>query len=96
FKQLTLEAGDNDTWQAIMDLMKQEEHDAGARSDYEAAILWRNAIYKLEHKLDIYDTEYVIDVLRTKLPKGKIEETVAHYRAKYDHIRGGQVEQRSN
>jgi hypothetical protein len=96
FKESTIEADDQTTWHAIIDLLKNEEQLAAARSDYEAAILWRNAIYKLEHKLDIYDAEYVIDVLRKKLPARKIEETIAKYKSQYDHIRGGQVEQRSN
>jgi hypothetical protein len=96
FQESTLEEGDKATWEAIIDLLKNEERLAAGQSDYEAAILWRNAVYKLEHKLDVYDTEYVVDILRKKLPEGKIEETLARYKAKYDYIRGGQVEQRSN
>jgi alpha-amylase/alpha-mannosidase (GH57 family) len=95
-KEATLERGDESTWKAFLDLMRREEQAAAGRADYEAAILWRDALYKLEHKLDIYDAHYVIDLLRTKLPQGEIEETVARYREEYDRIRGGQVEQRSN
>lgn len=96
FKEKTHEQGDTAQWQALLDLMSQQETAARDRRDYEEAILWRNAVYKLEHKLDIYDGWYVIDLLKTRLPKGKIEETVARYRADFDRIRGGQVEQRSN
>lgn len=82
--------------QAILDLLQREEVAAADRGDYEAAILWRDGRYKLRHKLDIYDVMYVLDILKKKLPAGEIERTVLSYRAKYDHIRGGQVEQRSN
>jgi hypothetical protein len=83
-------------WQAIIDLMHEQERLASKRRDYEEAILWRNAVYKLKHKLDIYDAWYVIDILRTRLPKGEIEETIARYKQEFDQIRGGQVEQRSH
>ncbi len=97
-RELTLEKGGADAavWDAYIHLMKTEERAAAKREDYEAAILWRNGIYKLEHKLDIYDAWYVTDLLKSKLPNGHIEEVIAEYKAKYDHIRGGQVEQRSN
>jgi len=96
FKELTLEAGDAGTWHAFLDMLRQEEAAAAERSDYEEAILWRNGVYKLENKLDIYDAIYIIDLLRRKLPKGEVEDTIAKYRKKYNRIRGGQVEQRSN
>ena len=94
----TLDKGGRDaaTWDAYMDLMKSEEKAAAKRGDYEAAILWRDGLYKLEHKLDIYDSWYVTDLLKSKLPNKRIDEVIAQYKAKYDHIRGGQVEQRSN
>ena len=96
FKEATLERGDEPEWQAFLDMMRGEEEAAAKRGDYEAAILWRNGIYKLQHKLDIYDSLYVIDLLRRQLPHGKVEDTIARYRRKFNRIRGGQVEQRSN
>jgi hypothetical protein len=96
FKERTLEAGDVGSWKAFIDLIKTQEKEAVARQDYEAAILWRDGLYKLEHKLDIYDSMYIIDLLRTRLPKGEVEEAVARYQVRFNHIRGGQVEQRSN
>jgi len=84
------------TWNAYIELMGAEEKAASGRGDYEAAILWRDAIYKLEHKLDVYEAMYVTDLLKSKLPNGQVEKVIAKYKAKYDHIRGGQVEQRSN
>jgi alpha-amylase/alpha-mannosidase (GH57 family) len=83
-------------WDAYVHILRTEEQAAAARGDYEAAILWRDGLYKLEHKLDIYDAWYVTDLLRFKLLNGRVEEVIAEYKARYDHIRGGQVEQRSN
>ncbi|HEY6737051.1 MAG TPA: hypothetical protein VI322_05030 [Candidatus Saccharimonadia bacterium] len=96
FKEKTAGAEGEATWRAIIDLMHERELAARERADYEEAILWRDAVYKLEHKLDIYDAWYVLDILRHRLPKGKVEETIKRYRAEFDRIRGGQVEQRSN
>ncbi len=96
FKELTLERGDKGTWHAFVEMMRSEEESAAKRGDYEAAILWRNSVYKLENKLDIYDSLYVIDLLRRQMPHGKVEDTLEKYKRKYNRIRGGQVEQRSN
>lgn len=96
FKEQTLERGDSASWEAFLELMRKEEKNAALRGDYEEAILWRNGLYKLEHKLDIYDTMYIIDLLRRKLPKGVVEDTIEQYQDQYNRIRGGQVEQRSN
>ncbi len=97
-REWTLESGgrENVVWHAYMDLMRGEEKAAVKRGDYEAAILWRDAVYKLEHKLDIYDAWYATDMLKAKLPNRRVQETIDEYKAQYDHIRGGQVEQRSN
>jgi hypothetical protein len=83
-------------WQAVLELMQEEEQGAAARGDYEEAILWRDAVYKLEHKLDIYEGLYVMDLLNKKLPDDKIRGVMEKYKQDFDHIRGGQVEQRSN
>lgn len=97
-REATLERGGAAAaaWEAYLHLMRTEEAAAVERRDYEAAILWRDGIYKLEHKLDVYDAWYVTDLLRHKLPNQLVEETLAEYKARYDYIRGGQVEQRSN
>jgi hypothetical protein len=96
FREQTLEAGDEATWRAFCELMRREEQRAAERSNYEEAILWRDGLHKLEHKLDMYDTMYIIDLLRRKLPAGEVEDTIESYRRDYNRIRGGQVEQRSN
>jgi alpha-amylase/alpha-mannosidase (GH57 family) len=97
-KARTLELGGEHVseWQAYLKIMREEELAAAARSDYEAAILWRDGLYKLRHKLDIYDAWYVTDLLKYKLPNGRLQQVIDEYKSNYDHIRGGQVEQRSN
>jgi hypothetical protein len=96
FKERTLEQDDEGTWQAFMDMMREAEREAAGRGDYEEAILWRDGLYKLEHKLDIYDALYVLDLVHRKLPRAEIEGRIAEYKRRFAEIRGGQVEQRSN
>ena len=79
---------------AFIDMMKGLEKKASEKGEYEKAILWRDAIYKLENKLDIYDTINAIDLLRIEIPHKEVEETIEKYKSKYYEIRGGQPEQR--
>ncbi len=79
---------------AFIDMMRRLEQKAAASGEYEKAILWRDAIYKLEHKLDIYDTINAIDLLRVEIPHKEVEETIEKYKGAYRQIRGGQPEQR--
>jgi len=65
-----------------------------ALKEYEKAILWRDAAYKLKNKLDIYDTINAIDLLRIEIPHEEVEKTIEEYKDKYRKIRGGQPEQR--
>ncbi len=81
-------------YHAFMDMMKRLEQEAVGRHEYEKAILWRDARFKLEHKLDIYDTINAIDLLRVEIPHQEVEDTIERYKAKYRKIRGGQPEQR--
>jgi len=81
---------------AFIDMMKRLEKEAAATGEYEKAILWRDAIYKLENKLDIYDTINAIDLLRVEIPHKEVEETIEKYKDKYRQIRGGQPEQRGS
>lgn len=79
---------------AFIEMMKSLEKTAVAKGEYEKAILWRDAIYKLENKLDIYDTINAIDLLRVEIPHKEVEATIEKYKSKYYEIRGGQPEQR--
>lgn len=96
FKDRTVGRGgaEEGVYWAFIDMMKQLEITASAKGEYEKAILWRDAIYKLENKLDIYDTINAIDLLRVEIPHTEVEATIEKYKAKYYAIRGGQPEQR--
>ena len=79
---------------AFIDMMKKLEQEAVEKYEYEKAILWRDAIYKLKNKMDIYDTVNAIDLLRIEIPHKEVEKTIEEYKDKYRKIRGGQPEQR--
>jgi hypothetical protein len=98
FKDRTIGRGgaEEGVFYAFIDMMKRLEEEAVSRHEYEKAILWRDAIYKLENKLDIYDTINAIDLLRVEIPHKEVEETIEKYKAKYYKIRGGQPEQRGS
>lgn len=96
FKDRTIGRGgaEKGVYYAFLDMMKKLEREAAKKGDYEQAILWRDAIFKLKNKLDIYDTINAIDLLRVKIPHQEVEETIEKYKEKYRKIRGGQPEQR--
>ncbi len=94
FKERTLEAGKPEVYQVFLDIMTQEMERAAKAGEFEKAILWRDGIWKLETKNDIYDTIHVTDLLRKELPEGELEKLMDKYREKYKKIKSGQVEQR--
>jgi hypothetical protein len=96
FKERTLEKGGSEQgiYWAFVDMMKNLEKEAAGKGEYEKAILWRDALFKLEHKLDIYETIHAIDLLRQEIPHDEVERTLDKYTAPYKQMRGGQPEQR--
>ena len=96
FKDRTLGRGGRErgVYYAFLNMMQRLEKEAAGRGEYEKAILWRDAIYKLQHKLDIYDTINAIDLLRVEIPHREVEEMIEKYKERYRGIRGGQPEQR--
>ncbi len=96
FKDRTIGKGGDEkgVYHAFIDMMKKLEHEATKKGEYEKAILWRDAIFKLENKLDIYDTVNAIDLLRVEIPHDEVEATIQKYKDKYSAMRGGQPEQR--
>ncbi|MCL5733641.1 MAG: hypothetical protein M1334_03205 [Patescibacteria group bacterium] len=96
FKDRTIGRGgaEKGVYFAFKDMMERLEKEAAKKKEYEKAILWRDALYKLEHKLDIYDTINAIDLLRVEIPHKEVEEVIEKYKNKYSQIRGGQPEQR--
>lgn len=83
-------------YEAFITLLKDQEKKAMESREYEKAILWRDAVYKLQTKNDIYDSINAIDLLRSELSNEYVEKIIEKYKSKYREIRGGQPEQRSN
>lgn len=96
FKERTFEKGGHEeaVYQAFIDMLKGMEKKAAEKGEYEKAILWRDAVWKIENKSDIYDTVHAIELLRLELPHNEIEKTLDKYTEEYYRIRGGQPEQR--
>jgi hypothetical protein len=99
FKKRTLEAGKPEVYFAFIDTMKKEMQKAARTKEFEKAILWRDAVAKIEHQDDIYDAIHATDLLRSSLleaamPGGKLEKLMDKYKKQYKKIRGGQPEQR--
>lgn len=96
FKERTLEKGGNEVavYHAFIEMMKNLEKKSAASGEYEKAVLWRDAVYKLENKQDIYDVVSAIDLLRIEIPHAEVEATLDKYTEKFKKIRGGQPEQR--
>ena len=76
-------------------MFKELEKKAVTKQEYEKAIMWRDAIYKIENKTDIYDMVHVVELLRLEIPNEEVEKILDKYTDKYKKIRGGQPEQRS-
>lgn len=96
FKDRTVGKGgaESAVYQAFIDMLKAQEQKAAASGEYEKAILWRDALSKLDKKLDIYDTINAIDLLRIEIGNSYVEKIVEKYKQDYLKIRGGQPEQR--
>lgn len=98
FRERTLEKGGEmaTEYSAFINMMKDLEIKSRENGEYEKAILWRDAIHKLEHKTDIYDAINVIELLRMSIPNDEVDKTLEKYKEEYRKIRGGQPEQRGN
>lgn len=90
-----LDRASDDEFQAFVKIMYDLEKKCAKNGEYEAAILWRDAVFKLVHRLDIYDAIHGVDMLRIKIGNDKVEEMLAKYRLQYRRLRSGQPEQRS-
>ena len=98
FKARTLGVGGAEAgvYHAFVDMMTEQEKEAASRREYEKAILWRDAVHKIETGNDIYDAVNAIDLLRIELSNEKVEKVINEYKSRFNEIRGGQPEQRSN
>ena len=96
FKERTFEKGgaERGVYEGFMAMFKDLEMKATKKQEYEKAIIWRDAIYKIENKNDIYDLIHAVDLLRVEIPNEEVEKMLDKYTEKYKKIRGGQPEQR--
>ncbi len=83
-----------DVYYAFLQILKEQMKEAARKQSFEKAILWRDAIWKLEMKNDIYDAIHVIDLLRLEMPHPKLEKLIEKYKEKYKRICPGQPELR--
>ena len=94
FKERTLEAGKPEVYYAFIEMMKKKMWEAAKKKNFERAILWRDAIWKLETKNDIYDAMHAVDLLRLEVPDPTLRKIMDKYKAKYEKIKSGQPELR--
>jgi hypothetical protein len=94
FKERTVEKGEPWVYDAFVELMKKAMKEAAEKEDFEEATLWRDAIWKLETKNDIYDTIHAVDLLRKQVTNAEILDTIGKYRKQYEHLSSGQPEPR--
>lgn len=94
FKDRTIGVGEPWIYDAYVEFMRREMKNAAEKENYEEAILWRDAIWKLETKNDVYDFVHAVDILRKKLSEGEILDTINKYRKQYEKVVSGQPEPR--
>lgn len=96
FKERTFEKGgvEKGVYEGFFSMFRDLEKKAAEKGEYEKAIIWRDAMYKIENKTDIYDLMHATELLRTEIPNEEVEKILDKYTEKYKKIRGGQPEQR--
>ncbi len=94
FKERTLEAGKPEVYYAFLEMMKKKMKEAAKNKNFEKAILWRDAIWKLETKNDIYDAIHAVDLLRLEVSDPQLTKLMERYKEKYKKIKPGQPELR--
>ncbi|MDO8516144.1 MAG: hypothetical protein Q7S28_02760 [bacterium] len=92
FHDRTVGEGKPEVYDAIMAMLKEKMKEAAIAENYEKAILWRDAMWKLETRNDIYDTVHAVDMLRQELPGGELEKLMDKYKEEYRKVRPGQPE----
>lgn len=94
FKEKTIGKGEPWVYTAFIQMLRKKMWEAARKQEFEKAILWRDAIWKLETKNDIYDAIHVIDLLRAEMPHPEVEKIIKKYEKKYKKIKPGQPEMR--
>src|SRR3989344_4778660 len=94
FKDNTIGRGEPWVYHAFIELMKDAMKEATEKENFEEAILWRDAIWKLDTKNDIYDAVNAVDILRKQITNAQILDMIGKYRREYERLVSGQPEQR--
>jgi len=94
FKERTLEKGKPEVYFAFLEMMRRKMWKAAKKKNFEKAILWRDAIWKLETKNDIYDAVHAVDLLRKEALDPALRNLMDKYKKKYERIKSGQPEMR--
>jgi len=83
-------------YEDVISLIKKKMVLSARKKNYERAILWRDAIWKLETKNDIYDLLHIVDLLRIEIPEKfkKLDPKLNELMAEYRKIKSGQPELR--
>jgi len=92
FKEKTLEAGKPEVYYAFIEMMRRKMQEAAKKKNFERAILWRDAIWKLETKNDTYDAVHAVDLLRKEVLDPALRNLMDKYKKKYEKIKSGQPE----
>ena len=96
FKERTIGDGKPEVYQAFIETMAKKMKSAAQEKNFERAILWRDAIWKLETKNDIYDALHAVDLLRLEVSDSELTKLMNKYKKEYEKIKPGQPEQRSS
>lgn len=94
FKERTLEKGKPEVYRAFVHKMKEKMWAAAWNENFEKAILWRDAVWKIENKNDVYDALHAIDLLRSGVSDRELTELMDRYKEEYKKIKPGQPEKR--
>ncbi len=94
FKVSTVESGEPWVFDAFIELMREAMKKSAQKENFEEATIWRDAIWKLETKNDIYDSLHAVDLLRKQISNANILDMIGKYRAEYERVSSGQPEQR--
>ncbi len=92
FLKIPVKERDPAEYKAAVEILRREEKNAVQRGEYEQAIKWRDAAYKLENGLDIYDTVSIIDQLRAQNRHQDFEQILEKYREEFRNLQSGQPE----
>jgi hypothetical protein len=95
FRERTLEQDKPEVYYAFINTMKKKMLEAAKKKNFERAILWRDAIWKLETKNDIYDAIHAVDLLRLEVPDPQLKKLMDSYKKNYEKIKPGQPERRT-